>query len=115
MTLLTATWECVSPTPLVNCFRKAGRSSESQARSQSNDDDPFKLLAAQLEEFQDRCESPTDFTVDDYVDADEDLVTSEANFLTDSEIIARVTQAQLDAAEHDNENEKNEGSSPSSY
>ena len=45
MTLLTAAWECVSPITLVNCFRKAGISSESQARSQSDDDDPFKLLA----------------------------------------------------------------------
>ena len=108
MTLLTAAWECVSPTTLVNCFRKAGISSESQARSQSDDDDPFKLLAAQLEEFQDRCESPIDFTVDGYVDADEDVVTSEAHLLTDSETIARVTQTQLDAAEHYDENEEDD-------
>ena len=89
---------------LVNCFRKNGISSESQARSQSDDDDPFKLLAAQLEEFQDRCESPIDFTVHGYIDADEDVVTSEAHLLTDSKIIARVTKTQLDAAEHDDEN-----------
>ena len=74
MTLLTVAWECVSPTTLVNCFRKAGISSESQARSQSDDDDPFKLLAAQLEEFQGRCESPIDFAVDGYVDTDEDML-----------------------------------------
>ena len=49
---------------------KAGINSESQAWSQSDDNDPFKLLAAQLEEFQDRCESPIDFTVDGYVYAD---------------------------------------------
>ena len=61
MTLLTAAWECISRITLVNCFRKAGINSESQARSQSDDDDPFKLLAAQLEEFNDRCESPIDF------------------------------------------------------
>ena len=51
MTLLTAAWECISPIILVNCFSKPGISSESQAQSQSNDDDTFKLLAAQLEEF----------------------------------------------------------------
>ena len=56
------------------------------------------MLAAQLEESQDRCESPIDFTVDGYVDADEDVVTSEAHLLIDSEIIARVTQTQLDTA-----------------
>ena len=41
-----------------------------------------------------------------YVDADEDVVTSEAHLLKNSEIIARVTQTQLDTAEHDDENEK---------
>ena len=89
MTLLTAAWECVSPLTLVNCFRKAGISSESQAQSQSDDDDLFKLLAAHLEEFQGRCESPLDFTVDGYVqiDVNKDVITLEVHFLTDSEII----------------------------
>ena len=44
MTLLTAAWKWVSPTTLLKCFMKAGVSSESQARSQSDDDDPFKLF-----------------------------------------------------------------------
>ena len=87
MTFLTAACECVSPITLVNYFRPAGISSESQARSQSDDDDPFKLLAAQLEEFQDRCVSPIDFIVDGYVHLNEDVVTSEAHLLTDSKII----------------------------
>ena len=65
------------------------------------------MLAAHFEEFQDRCESPIDFTVDGYVDADEDVVTSEAHFLKDSEIIVRVTQTQLDA-EHDVKNEEDD-------
>ena len=42
MPLLTAAWECVPPITLVSCFRKTGISSESQARSQTDDDDPFK-------------------------------------------------------------------------
>ena len=61
----------------------------------------FKLFAAQLEEFQNRCKSPLDFRVDDYADAVEDVATSEAHLLIDPEIIARVTQTQLDEAEHD--------------
>ena len=93
---------------MANCFRKASISSASQALSQYDDNDLFKLLAAQLEEFQDRCESPIDFTVDGYVDPDEDAVTSEAHLLIDSEIIAQVTQTHLDAAEHDDENEEND-------
>ena len=108
MTLLTEAWRCVSPETLVNCFRKAGISSESQVRSQSDDNDPFKLLVAQLEEFHNRCESPIDFTVDGYVDADEDVVNSEAHLLTYSKIITRVTQTQFDAAENDDENEEDD-------
>ena len=85
MALLTATWECISSITLVNCFRKAGISSESQAWSQS-DDDPYKLLAAQLDELQDRGEFPIDFIVDGYVN--EEVVISKAHRLKDSEIIA---------------------------
>ena len=114
MTLLTAAWECVSPITIVNCFRKTGISSESQVRNQTVDDDKFKLLAPQLKEFQDRCESPIDFTVDGYVDANEDVVTSEAHLLKDSEIIIRVNQTQLDPAKHDDENEKDDVDRPPS-
>ena len=64
------------------------------------------MLAAQLKEFQDKFESPTNFTVDGYIDADEGVITSETHLLTDREIIAQVTQMQLDAAEHDDENEE---------
>ena len=85
MTLLNAAWECVSPTALVNYFRKASISSESQARSQFDDDDPFKLLAAPIEEFQGKCKPPLNFTVNGSVDADKDVITSEVHFLADSE------------------------------
>ena len=47
-----------------------------------------------------------DFTVDGYVDADEDVATSEAHLLTNSEIITRVTQTQPDATEHDGKKRK---------
>ena len=100
MTLLTAAWECVSPITLVNSFRKASISSESQAQSQSDDDDLFKCLLHSLKNFKTGVNLQLTFTVDGYVDADEDVVTSETQHLTDSEIIARVTQTQLDAAEH---------------
>lgn len=58
-------------------------------------DDPFELLDAELEDFQDRSESPIiDFTVDGYVDEDEDVLTSETHVMNDAEAIARVTQSQ---------------------
>ena len=78
MTFLSTAWECISPITLVNRFRKAGISSENQAQSQSDENDSLKLPAAELEEFEDRCEPPIDFTADGYLDAEEDVVTSEA-------------------------------------
>ena len=93
MTFLTAAWECVSEETFMNCFKKAGISSESQVPSQSDDDDPFKLLDVPLEGFQDKRESPLfDFTVDGYVNVSEDDLTSETHVMADAEIIARVTQ-----------------------
>ena len=87
MTLVT--WECVSQETLVNGFKKASVISASQVRNQSDDDDPFKLLDAQLEDFQDKRESTfAAFTDDEYVDVDEDVLTSEAHAI---EIIPRVT------------------------
>ena len=71
MTLLTAAWECVSKEILVDCFKKAGISSESQVQSQCNCDAPFKLLDAKFESFQGSRESSlVDFTVEEYVDAE---------------------------------------------
>ena len=105
MTLLIAAWECVT---LINCSRRTGISSESQAQSKSDDDDPFKLFAGYLEKFQGKCESPIGVTVDGYVDADEDVLTSGTHLLTDSEVITRVTQTQLDAAKNDDENEEDD-------
>ena len=44
---------------------------------------------------QDKGESPiADFTVDEYVDVDEDVLRSEILVMTDAEIIAQVTQSQ---------------------
>ena len=65
------------------------------------------MLGAELKEFHDRCESSINFTFHGYVDADV-VVTSEGHPQADSEIIARVTQTQLDVLEHDDENEEDD-------
>ena len=110
MTLLTATWECVSQETLVNFFKKAGISSASSVRSQSDDDDPFKLVHAQFKDFQDKCKSVlVDFTVDGYVDTDEDVLTSETHVIKDAEIITRVTQSQYDTLDVIEDKHRDEG------
>ena len=69
----------------------------------------LRCLEQSLKEFHDRCESSINFTFRGYVDADEDVaVTSEGHPQADSEIIARVTQTQLDVLEHDDENEEDD-------
>ena len=78
MTLLTAAWGCVSQ-ETGKLLQESRLISESQVRSQSDDDGPFKLLVldAQLKDFQDKRESPLgDFIVDGYVDVDEDVLLS---------------------------------------
>ena len=75
---------------LVNCFKKAGISSDSQFQIRSDDDDPFKLLAGHVDELKENFGTfspPVDFTVEGYFDTDE------IQALTDAEIIAQVTQS----------------------
>ena len=48
MTMLSAAWNGVSETTVVNCFKKAGICKESQESSVNDDDDPFKLLAEEM-------------------------------------------------------------------
>ena len=75
---------------LLNCFKKAGISSEIQVPSKSDDGDTLKLFDAQLKYLEKRRESSlVDFTVD----VDEDVLTSEIHAMTDAKIIARVTQS----------------------
>ena len=94
MTLIVVAWECVTPETVINCFKKAGISLGAQVQSQLDEDDPFKLLATQMDDFRNNCydndESSIDFTVSTYVDADEDVQTFEIDSMTDQEIIDRV-------------------------
>ena len=94
MTLLTAAWECVSQETWSNFLFQESRH-KFWGSYTTPVDDPFELLDAELEDFQDRSESPIiDFTVDGYVDEDEDVLTSETHVMKDEEAIARVTQSQ---------------------
>ena len=94
MTLIVAAWECIRPETVINCFKKAGISLGAQVQSQLDEDDPFKLLATQMDDFRNNChdndESSIDFTVNTYVDADEDVQMFEIDSMTDQEIINRV-------------------------
>ena len=73
----------------LTCCKKAGVSSERKVQSQSDDNDPFKLLDAQLQDSQNQWEfSFVDFTVEGYIDVDGDILTLEIHVMKDVEIIA---------------------------
>ena len=73
----------------LTCCKKAGVSSERKVQSQSDDNDPFKLLDAQLQDSQNQWEfSFVDFRVEGYIDVDGDILTLEVHVMKDVEIIA---------------------------
>ena len=49
MKLMVSSWNAVSKQTIVNCFKKAGISEENQAVRLSDEDDPLKDLADELE------------------------------------------------------------------
>ena len=73
----------------LSCCKKAGISSERKVQSQSDGNDPFKLLDAQLQDSQDQWKfSFVDFTIEGYIDVDEDILTLEVHVMKDVKIIA---------------------------
>ena len=48
MTMLVTAWDGVSETTVVNCFEKAGICKESQESSINDGDNPFKVLAEEM-------------------------------------------------------------------
>ena len=73
----------------LSCCKKAGISSERKVQSQSDGNDPFKLLDAQLQDSQDQWKfSFVDFTIQGYIDVDEDILTLAVHVMKDVKIIA---------------------------
>ena len=112
MILLTAAWDRVSSVTLVNCFRKAGISSNHQLQSLADDDDPFKFLMEQVDELKKLEGESVDFTVEEFLDADKDTLTCETQSLSAQEILLLPTQplnetnADTDAVDGENDDEE---------
>ena len=75
---------------MVNCFKKAGICKESQESSINDDDDPFKVLAEEVNILQERNPDlvPGDVTAEGLVEADEDIITADGVVRTDQELLA---------------------------
>ena len=75
--MLVKSWDAVSANTIKNCFRKAGIEDETQVASINDEDDLFKLLEENVNELKSRGLVDGDLTVDDYVNIDFEVCTSE--------------------------------------
>ena len=80
-------WDAVSANTVKICFRKAGISEETQVASINDEDGPFKLLEENINELKSRDLVDGDLTVDDYVNIDLEVCTSETSAITDRDFI----------------------------
>ena len=87
ISMLVRSWDAVSINNLKNCFRKAGISQEIQVAIINAEDDPFKLLEQSVNELRPRGLANEDFAVDDDVNIDFEICTSETIAITDRDIL----------------------------
>ena len=83
MRMLVRSWDAVSANTVKNCFRKAGILEETQVASINDEDDPFKLLEENVNELKLSCLVDGDLTVNDYVNIDFEVCTSETSAITE--------------------------------
>ena len=107
MTILVSSWESVSAQTIVNCFRKAGITSEAQSAAITNADDPFTDLKESLEQLQavDSDMVPEGVTPESVVNVDNDVITM-APMITDDDILTSVKKIQQEESDGDDEDEE---------
>ena len=93
MLLLVSSWNDVSKTNIVNCFRKENISESSQSDAVNDEDDAFKELNEDLDELRNKDPSlvPEEITAEILTATDDDVVTT-ASLITDEEILEEVNQ-----------------------
>ena len=91
--LLALTWNKVSQTTIVNCFKKAKILDKDQTLAINDEDDPFKEINDDLQELREKDSSlvPESMTAEDLASADDAVITWEST-LTDEEILEDATK-----------------------
>ena len=89
MTMLEQSWSTLPDTTVINCFKKAGISKESQQYSIQDTDDPFVQLSEMLDELRalDPNLAPESFNAETFNDTDEEVTTSIQSLRSDRELI----------------------------
>ena len=108
MRMLAKSWDAISINTVKNCFRKAGISQETQVASINEEDDPFKLLQQNVDELKSGYLVDENLTVDDYVDIDFQVTTSETSAMTDQEILDSILINDLAEEEEETEEESSD-------
>ena len=95
MKIRVSSWEAVSAQTIVNCFRKAGITSEAQNAAITDADDPFSDLKENLQQLHDIDPDmvPESVTPESFIDADKEVITT-APMITDDDILRSVTTNQ---------------------
>ena len=111
MRMLVKSCDAITINTVKNCFRKAGISQETQVASINEEDDLFKLLQQNVNELKSRDLVDENLTVDDYVDIDFQVTTSETSAMTDQEILDSILINDL-AEEEEEETEEESSDVP---
>ena len=104
MGMFVAAWDKVTPGTINNCFRAAGISHQSQESALSDDDNPFKTLAEEINDLKERVPElvPENVTAGIAVECDDDASTFETDPLTDEDILSEFNHS-ADANEEEEE------------
>ena len=107
MQILVSSWEVVSAQTIVNCFRKAGITSEAQNAAITDADDPFSDLKQSLQQLHDIDSDmvPESVTPESLTDVDNEVITT-APMITDDDILRSVTTNQQEQSDEDDDNDE---------
>ena len=107
MKILVSPWEAVSAQTIVNCFRKAGITSEAQNAAITDADDPFSDLKESLQQLHDIDPDivPESVTPESLIDVDNEVITT-APMITDDDILRSVTTNQQEQFDEDDDNDE---------
>ena len=93
MAMLEQSWSTLPDTTVINCFKKAGISKESQQDSIQDTDDPFAQLSEMLDKLRalDLDLASDNLTAETFIDTDEEVATSIQSLPSDEELLHEFT------------------------